>query len=289
MKYEISKMIANKKKYVFHIIMFVFMLISLTISIVGSVVIYQYQTTKENFVDNSLVKNIEISSYTEKGNKVRKLSENDVKNIKNILNEINKSNRIIIEYFINFGIPTNKDETVFLKSFSDNLFLDDVLNNKKYNDGLITKNDFLKGKIVLNIPIIKMSNNGFESDKNIKKMFKTYKLVQSSSLNNYMKKDELLVPKEVFDNIVKTMFPRKKYTDIEKIYVNLNSIEDVKPIANLLSKNNYNVSHAFEYYNNLDGSIDKILKFSIAALVILLVFNICILVGLFELMLKNEV
>lgn len=52
MEYEISKMIANRKKYIFRIVMAIFILIAITISIIGSFAIYQYDIVKKNFVDN---------------------------------------------------------------------------------------------------------------------------------------------------------------------------------------------------------------------------------------------
>lgn len=41
MEYKISKMIANKKKYIFHIIIVIFTLIAIVISIIGSFAIYR--------------------------------------------------------------------------------------------------------------------------------------------------------------------------------------------------------------------------------------------------------
>lgn len=284
MEYKISRMIANKKKYIFHIIMVVFVLIAITISIIGSFAIYQYNTVKKNFVDNRFAKTIEISSYSDKSNEVRKLNTDDIKKIENILMNTGKKYKLITEHQINFGIQVDNDIVIFIKSFSDDFFIDNVI---KQNT-LITKKDFSNKKLYLNIPVISVDEGGYKSDISIKKEYDLYKLKESSILNNYIKEDEVIVSEEVFEEIVKIMFPQHEYMDIEKIYVNVDSIKDIKSIAVLLYSNNYNINHAFEYYDDLDTSVGKVINLSVTVLLILLIFTICLLTGLFELMLKNS-
>lgn len=93
----------------------------------------------------------------------------------------------------------------------------------------------------------------------------------------------------MFRDLTSIMFPNYNYTDVEKIYVYVESVKDVKLVASFLSDNNYNINHAFEYYSDLDTGIGNILKFSVFILALLLIFTICFLTGIFEIMLKNSV
>lgn len=285
MEYKISKMIANKKKYIFHIIMAFFVLIAITISIIGAFITYQYKTTKINFSDNQYAKSIEISSFNIEKNNVRKLNRSDIEDIGNILSASSIKHKVIAELQINFGIPTVDGDVFFVKTFTNNIFLKDI----SCKDCLITKKDYNNNKLMLNIPIITYQEGGYKSDKIVSKSFNLQKLDENSVLNRYFKPDELIVSEETFNNITGIMFPDENYLDVEKIYVNVDLVEDVKPIAKILSDSNYNTNHAFDYYSNLDTSIGKIMSFSMIVLIVLLVFTICILTGIFELMLKNSV
>lgn len=285
MEYKISKMIANKKKYIFRIVMAIFILITITISIIGTFTIYQYDMAKKNFVDNKFAKTIEISSFNEQDNQVRKLNSSDTKKLGKILVNTKHKCKIIEEHQINFGIHTNNGNVVFVKSFSSNFFVDNIV---KVNN-LITKKRYDKTKLSLNIPVIKVENGGYTSDALIKKEYNLYNIEETSILNNYIKDDELIVSEETFKEILNIMFPEDRYIDIEKIYINVEAIENVRSIAKVVSDNNYNVNHAFEYYDDLDTGVKKIIGLSVVVLLILLIFTVCFLVGLFELMLKNSV
>ncbi|HEM4683717.1 TPA: hypothetical protein U1003_000060 [Streptococcus suis] len=285
MEYEISKMIANKKKYIFRIVMAIFILIAITISIIGSFAIYQYDIAKKNFVDNEFAKTIEISSFNEQDNQVRKLNGSDIKKLEKLLVNTNHRYKIIEEHQINFGIQTDNGNVVFVKSFSGDFFVGSTLKAKD----LITKKRYKRTKLSLNIPVIKTENGGYTSDTSIKKEYNLYNIDEASILNNYIKEDELIVSEATFKEIFNIMFPENRYIEIEKIYINVESIEDIRDIAKTLSNNNYNVNHAFEYYDDLDTSVEKLISLSVVVLLILLIFTVCFLTGLFELMLKNSV
>lgn len=183
MEYKISKMIANKKRYIFHIIMAVFILIALTISIIGSFMIYQYEMTKTNFSDNQYAKSVEVLSYNMESNEVRKLNKNDIENIQEILDQSTISSKIIAEGQINFGIETEYGDVIFIKTFSDNFFIKDIIQN----DCLITKKDYDTDNIVLNVPVIQVEYGGFKSDEIEKTEYNIQKLDKNSVLNRYFR------------------------------------------------------------------------------------------------------
>ncbi|HFR3907090.1 TPA: hypothetical protein ACHVIH_001962, partial [Streptococcus suis] len=260
-------------------------LIAITISIIGSFAIYQYDIAKKNFVDNEFAKTIEISSFNEQDNQVRKLNGSDIKKLEKLLVNTNHRYKIIEEHQINFGIQTDNGNVVFVKSFSGDFFVGSTLKAKD----LITKKRYKRTKLSLNIPVIKTENGGYTSDTSIKKEYNLYNIDEASILNNYIKEDELIVSEATFKEIFNIMFPENRYIEIEKIYINVESIEDIRDIAKILSNNNYNVNHAFEYYDDLDTSVEKLISLSVVVLLILLIFTVCFLTGLFELMLKNSV
>lgn len=285
MEYSVSKIVAQKKRYIFRIIIAVFVLIAITMSIVGSFSLYQYNFTKENFVDNQVAKMIEISSYNNHSNEVRKLNNNDVSKINRLLTNMNLKNELIIEYQINFGILTDTGRSVFIKSFSNNFLTENMFKH----EALITKSDFNSEKLVLNIPVIEVKNNGYVSNTSVKKCYNLIKLDDSSRLNRYVKSDEVIAPEEEFYKIIKIMFPKRENFDIEKIYVEIEEIDKIKKVANFLTSKNYNVHHAFEYCNDLDSNVENVVRLSLIIMILLLVFTLSLLIGLFELMLKNSV
>ena len=278
-------MIANKKKYIFHIIMAIFILISVTISIVASFALYQYDTAKQNFVDNQFAKTIEISSYNEAGNQVRKLNDNDIDKLEELLDSSYESYEITAEHLIPFGVQTASGDVVFVKSFSGDFFLNDLVTDNH----LMTKKKDNNSTLTLSLPVIKTENGGYSSDQSINREYDLDPIEESSLLSNYIKEDELIASEATFKEILDTMFPEEEYVDIEKLYITVNSVEDVRNVAARLSSNDYNVSHAFEYYDDLETSISRLITLSVLVLAILLIFTICFLTGLFELMLKNSV
>lgn len=285
-EYKISRIIAKKKKYIFLILMAVFILITVMTTVVGSFSLYQYDTAKKNFSDNPFAKTIEITSYSSKSNETRKLNSEDVDCVKEILKQTDVNCKVVIEYLIHFGIPTDAGDIVFVKSFSDDFFAEETLNNR---DTLITKNPAFQDKVVLSIPVIKNEDGGYSSDTSVLKEYECLKIDDNSVLNGYIKEDELIASETVFKDIVGAMFAGKGYSDVENIYVNVDSINDVKNIANVLSSEKYDVKHAFEYYDDLDVSVSRLIHFSLMVLVLLLIFALLFLVGLFELTLKNSV
>ena len=285
-EYKISRIIAKKKKYIFLILMAVFILITVMITIVGSFSLYQYDMAKKNFSDNQFAKTIEITSYSPKSNETRKLSSEDVDCVKQILKQTDVNCKVVIEYLIHFGIPTDVGDIVFVKSFSDDFFAEETLNNR---NTLITKNPAFQDKVVLSIPVIKNEDGGYSSDASVLKEYECLKIDDNSVLNGYIKEDELIASETVFKDIIGTMFAGKGYPDVENIYVNVDSINDVKNIANVLTSEKYDVKHAFEYYDDLDVSISRLIHFSLMVLVLLLIFALLFLVGIFELTLKNSV
>ena len=285
-EYKISRIIAKKKKYIFLILMAVFILITVMTTVVGSFSLYQYDTAKKNFSDNPFAKTIEITSYSSKSNETRKLNSEDVDCVKEILKQTDVNCKVVIEYLIHFGIPTDAGDIVFVKSFSDDFFAEEILNNR---DTLITKNPAFQDKVVLSIPVIKNEDGGYSSDTSVLKEYECLKIDDNSVLNGYIKEDELIASETVFKDIVGSMFADKGYSDVENIYVNVDSINDVKNIANVLSSEKYDVKHAFEYYDDLDVSVSRLIHFSLMVLVLLLIFALLFLVGLFELTLKNSV
>ena len=285
-EYKISRIIAKKKKYLFLILMAVFILITVMITIVGSFSLYQYDMAKKNFSDNQFAKTIEITSYSPKSNETRKLNSEDVDCVKQILKQTDVNCKVVIEYLIHFGIPTDVGDIVFVKSFSDDFFAEETLNNR---NTLITKNPAFQDKVVLSIPVIKNEDGGYSSDTSVLKEYECLKIDDNSVLNGYIKEDELIASETVFKDIIGTMFAGKGYPDVENIYVNVDSINDVKNIANVLTSEKYDVKHAFEYYDDLDVSISRLIHFSLMVLVLLLIFALLFLVGLFELTLKNSV
>lgn len=285
-EYKISRIIAKKKKYIFLILMAAFILITIMITIVGSFSLYQYDMAKKNFSDNQFAKTIEITSYSPKSNETRKLSSEDVDCVKQILKQTDVNCKVVIEYLIHFGIPTDVGDIVFVKSFSDDFFAEETLNNR---NTLITKNPAFQDKVVLSIPVIKNEDGGYSSDTSVLKEYECLKIDDNSVLNGYIKEDELIASETVFKDIIGTMFAGKGYPDVENIYVNVDSINDVKNIANVLTSEKYDVKHAFEYYDDLDVSISRLIHFSLMVLVLLLIFALLFLVGIFELTLKNSV
>lgn len=285
-EYKISRIIAKKKKCIFLILMAVFILITVMITIVGSFSLYQYDMAKKNFSDNQFAKTIEITSYSPKSNETRKLSSEDVDCVKQILKQTDVNCKVVIEYLIHFGIPTDVGDIVFVKSFSDDFFAEETLNNR---NTLITKNPAFQDKVVLSIPVIKNEDGGYSSDTSVLKEYECLKIDDNSVLNGYIKEDELIASETVFKDIIGTMFAGKGYPDVENIYVNVDSINDVKNIANVLTSEKYDVKHAFEYYDDLDVSISRLIHFSLMVLVLLLIFALLFLVGIFELTLKNSV
>ena len=285
-EYKISRIIAKKKKYIFLILMAVFILITVMITIVGSFSLYQYDMAKKNFSDNQFAKTIEITSYSPKSNETRKLNSEDVDCVKQILKQTDVNCKVVIEYLIHFGIPTDVGDIVFVKSFSDDFFAEETLNNR---NTLITKNPAFQDKVVLSIPVIKNEDGGYSSDTSVLKEYECLKIDDNSVLNGYIKEDELIASETVFKDIIGTMFAGKGYPDVENIYVNVDSINDVKNIANVLTSEKYDVKHAFEYYDDLDVSISRLIHFSLMVLVLLLIFALLFFVGIFELTLKNSV
>ena len=285
-EYKISRIIAKKKKYIFLILMAVFILITVMITIVGSFSLYQYDMAKKNFSDNQFAKTIEITSYSPKSNETRKLNSEDVDCVKQILKQTDVNCKVVIEYLIHFSIPTDVGDIVFVKSFSDDFFAEETLNNR---NTLITKNPAFQDKVVLSIPVIKNEDGGYSSDTSVLKEYECLKIDDNSVLNGYIKEDELIASETVFKDIIGVMFAGKGYSDVENIYVNVDSINDVKNIANVLTSEKYDVKHAFEYYDDLDVSISRLIHFSLMVLVLLLIFALLFLVGIFELTLKNSV
>lgn len=285
-EYKISRIIAKKKKYIFLMLMAVFILITVMITIVGSFSLYQYDMAKKNFSDNQFAKTIEITSYSPKSNETRKLNSEDVDCVKQILKQTDVNCKVVIEYLIHFGIPTDVGDIVFVKSFSDDFFAEETLNNR---NTLITKNPAFQDKVVLSIPVIKNEDGGYSSDTSVLKEYECLKIDDNSVLNGYIKEDELIASETVFKDIIGVMFAGKGYSDVENIYVNVDSINDVKNIANVLTSEKYDVKHAFEYYDDLDVSISRLIHFSLMVLVLLLIFALLFLVGIFELTLKNSV
>lgn len=284
--YKISKIIAKKKKYIFVILMAVFILSAIATTVVGSFSLYQYETAKKNFSDNQFAKTIEITSYSLKSTETRKLTSEDIDRVKGILTHTDANCKVVVEYMIHFGISTDADDIVFIKSFSDDFFTDKSLNGQ---ETLITKNPKFRDSIVLRIPIIKSEGGGFISDTSELKEYKCLKINDDSVLNSYFKEDELIAPETVFSDIADTMFPEEDYSEVENIYVNVDSIDEVKGIANMLAAEKYDVKHAFEYYDDLDVSVNRVLHFSLIVLMLLFIFSLFFLVGIFELTLKNSV
>lgn len=285
-EYKISKIIAKKKKYIFLILMIMFILITVMTTVVGSFSLYQYDTVRKNFSDNQFAKTIEITSYSPKSNETRKLNNEDVDYVKEILKQTDVSCKVAVEYLIHFGIPTDVANIVFVKSFSDNFFVEEALNDR---EAVITKNPAFQNKIVLSIPVIKSEDGGYTSDTSILKEYECLKIDDNSILSGYIKEDELIASEAVFKDIIGAMFADEGYSDVENIYVNVDSIGDVKNIANVLTSKKYDVKHAFEYYNDLDVSVSKIIHFSLMVLVLLLIFALLFLVAMFELTLKSSV
>lgn len=284
--YKISRIIAKKKKYIFTILISAFVLIVVATTVIGSFSLYQYDTTKKNFVDNQFAKTIEITSYSPKSNETRKLNNEDTVKIKNILQTTDTNCKTAVEYLIHFGIPTANGDVIFVKTFSDDFFVEGSLTNP---NAVITKRLDGNDELTLNIPVIRAEAGGFVSDLSIPKTYNCLKMDDNSILSGYFKEDEIIAPEAIFKDITNTMFPGEYYVDVEKIYINVDDISDIKSVADLLSSEKYDVKHAFEYYNDLDVSVGRLLNFSLIVLVLLLVFALAFLVSMFELSLKNSV
>lgn len=284
--YKISQIIAKKKRYIFTILIAVFVLIVVATTVIGSFSLYQYDTTKKNFVDNQFAKTIEITSYSPRSNETRKLNSEDAVKIKEILKNTDVICKTAVEYLIHFGIPTGSDDVIFLKSFSDDFFVEGSLTDPQM---LISKRPDEIEELTLNIPVIRTEGGGFVSDSTIPKTYHCLRIDDSSILSGYFKEDEIIAPEAVFKEITNIMFPDEHYVDVEKIYVNVDDISEIKSVADLLSSEKYDVKHAFEYYNDLDVSVGRLLNFSLIVLVLLLVFALAFMVSTFELSLRNSV
>lgn len=284
--YKISRIIAKKKKYIFTILIAVFVLIVVATTVIGSFSLYQYETTKQNFIDNQFAKTIEITSYSPRSNETRKLNREDTAKVKDILQTTDAKCKIAVEYLIHFGIPTANGDVIFVKAFSDNFFVDGALKDQSV---LITKRADGNDELTLSIPVIRNEGGGFVSDTSIPKTYNCLNIDDNSVLGGYFKDDEIIAPENIFQDITSIMFPGEHYVDVEKIYVNVDDISEIKGVADLLSSEKYDVKHAFEYYNDLDVSIGRLLNFSLLVLVLLLVLSLFFLVSMFELSLKNSV
>lgn len=284
--YKISRIIAKKKKYIFTILIAVFILIVVATTVIGSFSLYQYDTAKKNFVDNQFAKTIEVTSYSPRSNETRKLNSEDADRVKEILQTTDANCKVAIEYLIHFGIPTANGDIIFVKSFSDNFFVEGALESP---NALVSKRTDGNCKLSLNIPVIQNEGGGFVSDTSILKTYDCLKIDDDSVLSGYFKEDEIIAPEKIFKDITSIMFPGEDYVDVERIYVNVDSIADIKSVADMLSAEKYDVKHAFEYYSDLDVSIGRLLDFSLVVLVLLLVFALVFLVSMFELSLKNSV
>lgn len=285
-EYRVSKVIAKKKKYIFLILIAVFVMIAVATTVIGSFALYQFDTTKKNFVDNTFAKTIEITSYSPKSNESRKLNNMDIDRINDILKKKDKECKVVIEYLIHFGIPTDTGDVFFVKSFSDDFFTEAALDNP---GALITKKEGVQEKLTLCVPIINSENGGYVSDTSITQEYDCVKIDNNSQLSSYFMEDELIASMEVFRSITEVMFSEEVYTGVESIYVYVDRIDDIKEVAYALNNEKYDVKHAFEYYDDLDVNVSRLLRFSLIVLILLLFFALFFLVGLFELTLKNSV
>lgn len=282
---EISRLVAGKKNYIYRILIVSWLLISVSVSIIGSYALFQYESTKVNFIENKYAKTVEIDSYSEQANDTRNLDEVDLVNIKEILEKADIKIDIMAEKSINFGITTQNDDVVFIKYFSGNLFYNQ--NNQGDNFLLSKKTEYI-GELELKFPVINIESGGYTSDKVKTKKF-VINAIDDNQLINYVRDDEILVSEKVFLEISDIMFPKKKEISIERIYVNVNEVSDVSQVANLLSNYKYNTNFAFKYYENFSDSIQQSTQLSFIVLLVLLGFNLIVIVSVFEITLKNSV
>lgn len=204
-------------------------------------------STKKDIIDEKYNFNVSVGSFSEDDDNFRNLNESDIDNIKKLVESSGIKGEVFVQYRVNFGIPSEKNGVFYINTFSDN-FIDKNITK----DRIITKKDNLGDKIILDIPIVNelKEYGGYKSDKSIKKEFKVYKLDENSTLANFFEDKEIILSESEFKSIAKEMFPDIKYHDIEKIYINIPTIDGMKTMANILTDNKYNLANTYDFYDD---------------------------------------
>lgn len=286
MDYNIIKIVNNKRKKILNILFIIFILVSIILSFVLSYSLGQYKMTKSNFTDNDYAKIVEVSMARSSNNENRSLEEKDIEEIQKIMEDSPYKVDIYPSYAINFGISANDGNVYYLKSFSDNLFKD---NSIDVTNSAITKSNSSLKNIRLDIPIVKENDGNYSSDKLFHKDFKLISIDSNSILSKYFSDNELLISQEDFQKISEKMSENYKNQDLKKILVKTSDISNVRKVAKLLTKQGYEETDAFMYYNDLDSSISSTLKISKLVIVILFIFTLIVLPLIYEISLKSSV
>lgn len=242
-----SKKMMKTKQLIFSIMISTFAIFLLSMSSIVSHASSNESSTKKDIIDEKYNFNVSVGSFSEDDDNFRNLNESDIDNIKKLVESSGIKGEVFVQYRVNFGIPSEKNGVFYINTFSDN-FIDKNITK----DRIITKKDNLGDKIILDIPIVNelKEDGGYKSDKSIKKEFKVYKLDENSTLANFFEDKEIILSESEFKSIAKEMFPDIKYHDIEKIYINIPTIDGMKTMANILTDNKYNLANIYDFYDD---------------------------------------
>lgn len=298
---KISKFIRKKTNTYLKISIILF---TLSLILISSSIIFiqnQYIKLKNDFFYNPNIHLIEISYLRDKINpiSVSNLTLKDETNIKEILNTSQtKINTFMYsDYIINFGM-SDLDNNLYIVHGIDNQSLNNLnIPELPDNTAYVSTNIDLSD-VTLNIPVIDKNDGGFTSFESIPFLLKLIPIDINFPPINFnndinLNTNTIFLNTSTFKNIVEQMYQitwesfKSNYDSgndyglqlINKIYVYVNEIGNVKDIANLLTNNGYEVSYTLSAFDNLKNSIDSnILMFVLLVLFIFIVTLINIII-----------
>lgn len=296
----IQSILVNKTKSSLRISFVIFLSFLVLFSTIIITSIGEYSRLQKDYYDNHNTHIIEIDSKS-KSSFYEQLNFNDIDIIKKL-----SSNQCHVwcEHKINFGITNNNDENYYIYSYSHDLY-DKI--NLKFEDDLIcySGNPQLNNKtIFLKVPIINITSGNFDSFDFVELKLNC-KLINESNITpvNSVIKDNynIIVSEKTYYDIINYMFNLNKQglineiknennlgvSPVNKILVYCDDIKKVDLLASQITKNKYNTDYVFNYFEDINESIE-ISKISIVTvLFVLLIVTSINLLSSFELYFKN--
>lgn len=292
MKNELSKLLKKKTNAFFKISLFLFVF-SFALLSVSSVLLYsRYEQLNADFIKNSNTHLIEISSLSESSTIVNPLTFDDIQSVKKINADISGSAYVFTDYAINFGITSSLNDTFFVKSVDDTAdFVEKIADFEA-----IANQSFKEQKMILHIPKIDVKDAGFSSSS----MSDMEILIKPTTTNQIpisdvsFHSDILYVNTATFMKIIEKMYMLQwddfveRYSSgeifginiVNKIYVYVDKLKDVKPVAAALNQAGYNTNYILSGFNDLSSSINSnIFIFLIIGAFILLVTTVNIIIA----------
>lgn len=303
MNHKISKLILKKTTAFFKISLILF-IVSFSLLIVAiTLLLSRYQQIEDDFINNPNTHLIEITSFSENKFDVGALNFNDIESIKEISSSQGSiSNFVFADYMINFGIENKESEVFYIKSFEHTTsdFFEII-----ENDTALINPYYLQKNMILNIPKIQISNGGFSSSSSVA-MDISLKQTQTNHLPvSYINfhSDTLYVNNATFQNMIEKMYDLEwddfviRYSlgedfginVIDKIYVYVEKLEDIQPLAKSLSNYGYNLNYLTSGFEDISSSIQSnIFVFLLIGLVIFSVTTINIVIAFKNYLLHNR-